>query len=277
MILETRFETATGVLQVTDFMPVRETHSDVVRIARCVSGKVAVRMELRVRFDFGRTIPWTGPRDGNSWAAAAGTGVVYLRTQECVRTEDSTATAAFVLSDGEQRTFVLTYASAQESSPRRINAEKALRQTERFWRRWCAISTYSGPWKEAVERSLITLKALTYRPTGGIVAAPTTSLPERLGGDRNWDYRYCWLRDACFTLESLLSVGYHDEAIAWQEWFFRRRAATCGGCKSYTECAESGICRSVSCRGCPVTGNRTGTHGKRRVGTTAAGCVWRGC
>ena len=221
LILETRFETTTGVLLLTDFMPVRETHSDIVRMVECLEGRVTVQMELCVRFDYGRTIPWTGARERNAWAAAAGTGVAYLRTQQEIQTEDDIAIAKFILTRGERRAFVLTHADAQESPPRRINAQKALRQTEQFWKRWCASNTYDGVWGEAVERSLITLKALTYRPSGGIVAAPTTSLPERLGGDRNWDYRYCWLRDAAFTLESLLSVGYHEEARAWQEWFLQ--------------------------------------------------------
>ena len=210
-------------------MPIREHHSDVVRIVQCLQGKVSVRMELCIRFDFGRTVPWTGlttglrtgPREGNAWAAAAGPGVVYLRSQEHPRTEHSTAIADFTLGQGQRRSFVLTYAAAQEPPPRRINVSKAFGQTEAFWRQWCGLSTYSGPWQDAIERSLITLKALTYRPTGGIVAAATTSLPERLGIDRNWDYRYCWLRDAAFTLESLLSVGYHSEAIAWQQWLLQ--------------------------------------------------------
>ena len=222
LILETIFETAGGMLRLTDFMPVRETHSDVVRIVECMEGKVRVQMELCIRFDYGRTIPWTGPQSGNAWAATAGTGAVYLRTQQHLRTENATATAEFSLARGEQRSFVLTYARAdEERPPRRIDTQKALRQTEQFWHRWCALSTYDGDWKDEVERSLITLKALTYRPTGGIVAAPTTSLPERPGGDRNWDYRYCWLRDATFTLESMLSVGYREEARAWQQWLLQ--------------------------------------------------------
>ena len=221
LILETRFETATGTLLVTDFMPVRETHSDVVRIARCLEGSVTVRMELCIRFDYGRTIPWTGPREGNTWVAAAGPGAAYLRTQEQIETKSDIAIAEFTLNRGAHRSFVLTYGQAQEPPPRRINVLKALSQTEKFWREWCASSSYEGAWQEAVERSLITLKALTYRPTGGIVAAPTTSLPEYFGRDRNWDYRYCWLRDAAFTLESLLSVGYHDEARAWQDWLLQ--------------------------------------------------------
>lgn len=221
LILVTRFETAAGILEVTDFMPVRETHSDIVRIAKCIESRVTVRMELSVRFDYGRTIPWTGAREGNAWTAAAGTQIVYLRTQQQIRMKNDIASAEFRLRQGEHRSFVLTHVRAQESPPRRINVQKALRQTERFWRDWCDSSTYKGDWQEAVERSLITLKALTYRPTGGIVAAPTTSLPERMGGDRNWDYRYCWLRDAALTLESLLSVGYHSEAKEWQEWLLQ--------------------------------------------------------
>jgi GH15 family glucan-1,4-alpha-glucosidase len=221
LILETKFETSSGVLLLTDFMPVRERHSDVVRIVQCLCGRVSVKMELYVRFDYGRTIPWTGPREGNSWAAAAGTGVVYLRTQQRLQTEGATASAEFTLRKGERRSFVLTHVHADEPPPRRINAQEALAQTEDFWIRWCGINSYDGTWREAIERSLITLKALTYRPSGGIVAAATTSLPETIGADRNWDYRYCWLRDAAFTLESLLSVGYHEEARAWQQWLLQ--------------------------------------------------------
>jgi GH15 family glucan-1,4-alpha-glucosidase len=221
LILETTFETDSGVLLLTDFMPVRETHSDVVRIAHCLQGKVHVQMKLCVRFDFGRTVPWTGPYAGNAWAAAAGPSVVYLRTSQEIKTENAVATAEFALKKGERRSFVLTHARVEEPPPRRVNVDLAFKQTERFWKRWCNVNTYDGPWRDAVERSLITLKALTYRPTGGIVAAPTTSLPERIGGDRNWDYRFCWLRDASFTLESLLSSGYHEEALAWQEWLLQ--------------------------------------------------------
>jgi GH15 family glucan-1,4-alpha-glucosidase len=221
LILETRFETPTGILLITDFMPVREEHSDIVRIARCLKGSVSVQMELCVRFDYGRTIPWTGARDRNTWAAAGGTGVAYLRTQQPVQTRSNIAFADFTLAQGQYRSFVLTYVPAQQGPPRRINAQKALRQTETFWQQWCATNTYDGAWRDAVERSLITLKALTYRPTGGMVAAPTTSLPECMGANRNWDYRYCWLRDAAFTLDSLLSVGYREEARAWQDWLLQ--------------------------------------------------------
>lgn len=221
LVLETAFHTETGVLLLTDFMPIRETHSDIVRIAQCVGGSVSVEMELSLRFDYGRTLPWSGKLDRNTWFASATGNTVYLRTQEPVATNDGIGRAQFRLKRGQQRSFVLTYARAEETLPRRINVQTALQQTERFWRKWCSQNTYDGPWKEAVERSLITLKSLTFRSTGGIVAAPTASLPERLGADRNWDYRYCWLRDATFTLEALLASGYHAEARAWQGWFLR--------------------------------------------------------
>jgi GH15 family glucan-1,4-alpha-glucosidase len=221
LVLETTFETSSGIVVLTDFMPIRERHSDVVRIVRCTQGRVGMEVELCVRFDYGRTVPWTGTFRRNEWAAAAGTGVVYLRTQQHLRSDHAVASAEFSLEDGEQRSFVLTYVSAEELPPRRVNAQVALRQTEAYWLKWTGKSQYTGAWKGAVERSLITLKALTYRPRGAIVAAPTTSLPERIGSDRNWDYRYCWLRDGAFTLESLLSVGYHDEAKAWQQWLLQ--------------------------------------------------------
>jgi GH15 family glucan-1,4-alpha-glucosidase len=221
LILETTFEMASGRVVLSDFMPIRERHSDVVRIVRCLDGRVPLEMELCVRFDYGRTIPWIGPRNRNEWAAAAGSGVVYLRTHEQLRNANGVAFADFTLKAGEQRSFVLTYVTAADPPPHRVNTQVALRQTEAFWIEWTGKSRYAGEWKEAVERSLITLKALTYKPTGGIVAAPTTSLPEYIRAERNWDYRYCWLRDAGFTLESLLSVGYHDEAKAWEQWLLQ--------------------------------------------------------
>lgn len=221
LILETTFETASGTILLTDFMPVRERHSDVVRVVRCLRGRVPLRMELCVRFDYGRTVPWTGPREGNAWAAAGGTGVVYLRTKQKLRTGNDIASAEFTLTQGEHRSFVLTYVSAKEPPPTRVNVQTAFRDTENFWHQWCGINQYDGPWKEQVERSLITLKALTYRPSGSIVAAPTASLPEWIGGGNNWDYRFCWLRDAAFTLKSFLSVGYREEARAWQKWLLQ--------------------------------------------------------
>ena len=221
LILETRFETASGVILLTDFMPVRETHSDVVRIARCLEGNVKLCMELCIRFDYGRTIPWTGAQAGNSWKAGAGKGSAYLRTRQAVLTRENVAVADFTLRKGQHRSFALTYTTGHGDAARSINVHQALKETEVFWKKWCALNTYQGARKKEVERSLITLKALTYRPTGGIVAAPTTSLPEQIGRDRNWDYRYCWLRDAAFTLESLLSSGYRDEPEAWRDWFLQ--------------------------------------------------------
>ena len=210
-----------GVLLLTDFMPVRETHSDIVRMAECLEGRVTVQMELCVRFDYGRTIPWTGARERNAWAAAAGTGVAYLRTQQEIQTEDDIAIAKFILTRGERRSFVLTHADAQESPPRRINAQKALRQTEQFWKRWCASNTYDGVWGEAVERSLITLKALTYRPSGGIVAAPplhclNDSVETGIG---TIAIAGCGTRHSLLNLYFLLATT--SEARAWQEWFLQ--------------------------------------------------------
>lgn len=278
LILETTFETASGVLLLTDFMPVRETYSDIVRVAQCLSGEVKVKMELCVRFDYGRTIPWAGPREGNAWAAAAGPGVVYLRTQQAVRTENAVAAAEFTLKTGGKRSFVVTHARAEEPPPRRINVQKALKETERFWKGWCNVNTYEGPWSDAVERSLITLKALIYRPTGGIVAAPTTSLPERIGGARNWDYRYCWLRDATFTLESLVSVGYQEEARAWQGWFLQavgsnvRSLQIMYGMRGERHLPEFEL---PWLRG--YSGSQPVRVGKCSFGATATGRIRRGC
>ncbi|GGA80570.1 glucoamylase [Edaphobacter acidisoli] len=215
------FETESGTVLVTDFMPIREKHSDIVRLARCLDGCVVMRMELTLRFDYGRTVPWVSLAEDGSWSASAGPSVVYLRTLETLQTEDGAAFAAMTLSKGDEVSFVLTCTRAEEAAPERVNAHKALADTETFWTKWCATNRYKGPWHDAIERSLITLKALTYRPSGGIIAAPTTSLPEVIGAGRNWDYRYGWLRDASFTLESLLSFGYHEEAEAWQQWLLR--------------------------------------------------------
>ncbi|HEX4166887.1 MAG TPA: trehalase-like domain-containing protein [Bryobacteraceae bacterium] len=158
LILETTFEISLGIVVLTDFMPIRERHSDVVRIVRCIQGRVGMEMEVCVRFNYGRTVPWTGTFRRNEWAAAAGTGVVDLRTQEHLRSDHAVASAEFSLEDGEQRSFVLTYVSAEEPPPRRVNAQVALRQTEAYWLKWTGKSQYIGAWKEAVGRSLITLK-----------------------------------------------------------------------------------------------------------------------
>ncbi|HMH16122.1 MAG TPA: glycoside hydrolase family 15 protein [Edaphobacter sp.] len=223
LVVETTFETAKGEVKVTDFMPPRGMHSDVVRIVRGVRGRITMRMDLAIRFDYGRTIPWVTSK-GEDWQAVAGPDRVILRTKASLRGEGMTTVSEFTLAKGQRMTFTLTYGSSLEKLPKKINAEKALMETRRFWKRWTRRSSYRGAYAEAVERSLITLKALTYRPSGGIVAAVTTSLPEEIGGTRNWDYRYCWLRDTAFTLLVLMQAGYVEEAIAWRQWLLRAAA-----------------------------------------------------
>lgn len=222
LILETRFETASGVVTLIDFMPSRGHASDVVRLVRGVSGRVKMRMELIIRFGFGTDIPWVKrTEDGNALLAICGPDMTVLRTPVQTRGEDMTTVADFEVGAGETVPFVLTYGPSHLPVPKPIDPEKALRQTEEFWIDWCSHCTYQGAHRDLVMRSLITLKALTYRPTGGIVAAPTTSLPEKLGGARNWDYRFCWLRDATFTLLALMNSGYTEEASAWHNWLLR--------------------------------------------------------
>ena len=232
LILETRFETETGAVLLTDWMPLRGRHSeepplprkysDIIRTVTGLEGSVAMQMELMPRFDYGRGVPWTGMTDDNSaWYAYAGPGIVYLRTEQALEMNDEAAYAKFTVGKGETATFVLTYGNVEDDVPLPLELPQALRETEGFWARWSGKCTYKGPWSDAVTRSLITLKALTYRPSGGIVAAATTSLPEVLGANRNWDYRFCWLRDGALTLESLISMGYLVEAEDWQRWLIR--------------------------------------------------------
>jgi GH15 family glucan-1,4-alpha-glucosidase len=223
LVVETTFETAKGEVRVTDFMPPRGDNSDVVRIVRGVRGRVAMRMDLAIRFDFGRTIPWVTSK-GHDWQAIAGPDRIVLRTKAPLRGEGMTTVSEFTVEAGETATFTLTYGSSLDEMPPRINARKALGETRQFWREWAQRNSYRGAYADAVERSLITLKALTYRPSGGIVAAVTASLPEEIGGARNWDYRFCWLRDTAFTLLVLMQAGYVDEAIAWRQWLLRAAA-----------------------------------------------------
>ncbi len=227
MIVETTFETASGTMVLVDFMPPRGTNSDVVRIARCTRGKVSLRTTLAIRFDYGRTIPWVTKFDGGL-RAISGPDMVVLRTAVPLEGEGMESVGEFTLKAGAEQAFTLTYASsigedgnAPIVDPRPIDPHAAFDDTMTFWQEWNARNTYRGRYDAAVRRSLMTLKALTYRPSGGIVAAPTTSLPEALGGERNWDYRYCWLRDTAFTLLSLLNAGYEDEAEAWRRWLVR--------------------------------------------------------
>lgn len=225
LILETRFETKGGTVALVDFMPPRGKASDIVRLVRGVSGTVKMRMELVIRFGFGVDIPWVRRID-HSLLAVAGQDMTVLRTPAETRGEDLTTVSDFEVKEGETVPFVLTYGPSHLDPPGPIDPERALQETEKFWQDWCSHCTRDGDYHDLIVRSLITLKALTFGPTGGIVAAPTTSLPEKLGGSRNWDYRFCWLRDATFTLLALMNAGYTEEALAWHNWLLRAAAGS---------------------------------------------------
>jgi GH15 family glucan-1,4-alpha-glucosidase len=227
MVVETTFVTSSGTAVLVDFMPPRGKHSDVVRIVRCTAGKVKLRMQLAIRFDFGRTIPWVTKFDGGMRAIAGGEMVV-LRTAIPLEGEGMETAAEFTLKHGQEQAFTLTYASSIGEDgnspivdPEAIDPHAAFDDTVTFWQEWNGRNAYKGKHEEMVRRSIMTLKALTYKPSGGIVAAPTTSLPESLGGKRNWDYRFCWLRDTAFTLLILMNAGYQEEASAWRRWLVR--------------------------------------------------------
>ncbi|GAB3348704.1 glycoside hydrolase family 15 protein [Amycolatopsis echigonensis] len=220
LILASEWETDEGAVRVLDFMPPRDGAADLVRIVEGLRGRVPMRTCLRPRFDYGSVRPWVRNVDGR-FDAVAGPDAVWLTTPVEVSTE---GIAEFTVAEGERVPFVLTYHASYKERPDPADAEKALEHTEQFWAEWIGRCRYDGRWPVAVRRALITLKALTYEPTGGILAAPTTSLPEQLGGERNWDYRYCWLRDATFTLQALVGTGYPDEARAWREWLVRAAA-----------------------------------------------------
>jgi len=226
LILETHIETREGAVTVIDFMPPRTENSDIVRIVRGDRGRVVMHTDLVLRFDYGRTVPWVNRLPDGTFCAIAGPDMVVLRTPVKMHGQDLTSVAEFSVRKGEMIPFVMTHGPSHLATPRAINPARALRSTERFWREWSRQSPVEGPWSDAVTRSLITLKALTYAPTGGIVAAPTTSLPEQLGGVRNWDYRFCWLRDATLTLLALMNAGCYDEAHAWRDWLLRAGAGS---------------------------------------------------
>jgi GH15 family glucan-1,4-alpha-glucosidase len=226
-VLETVFATPEGEVALVDFMPMGEGVSHLVRLVQGRSGRVDMRMRLALRFDYGAAVPWvTRLPDEPGIRAVAGPDMTVLRTPIALHGEGLSTVAAFSLAAGETVPFVLTHSASHLRPPPGIDALAALARTEGFWRDWCARGTYHGPHQAAVQRSLITLKALTYAPTGGIVAAPTTSLPEALGGTRNWDYRYCWLRDATLTLLALMGAGYFEEAQAWRDWLGRSTAGS---------------------------------------------------
>jgi GH15 family glucan-1,4-alpha-glucosidase len=220
LVLETELETEEGVVRIVDFMPPRGRSPDVVRVVEGMSGRVPMRMQLVIRFDYGSIVPWVRRR-GSALSAIGGPDALVLRTAVPTRGRDLTTVAEFVVGAGDWIPFTLTWHASSDPLPKPIDPAVALRETIGFWADWTGRSTYTGSWRDAVMTSLRILKALTYAPTGGIVAAPTTSLPEHLGGVRNWDYRYCWLRDATFSLYALTLAGYADEALAWRDWLLR--------------------------------------------------------
>ena len=221
LVHELDFHTEHGVVRVTDFMPPRGDDPDVVRIVEGLDGDVPMRMELVIRFDYGSVVPWVNRLDDDTRVAIAGPDALCLRTPVEVRGENLTTVAELTVGKGERVPFVLTWFASHHEPPRAIDAEEALADTCAHWAEWLTGCSYSGRYADAVHRSLMVLKAMTYAPTGGLVAAPTTSLPERLGGVRNWDYRFCWLRDATFALAGLLENGFVDEAGAWRSWLLR--------------------------------------------------------
>lgn len=228
LILETTFETQEGSVVVTDFMPPRGEASDIVRLVCGRRGRVPMRMELIVRFGYGATIPWVTRLADGGLRAVAGPDMVVLHTPAEMHGEGMTTVSEFAVSEGEVVPFVLTYALSHARTPDPIVPMRALKNTEAFWRDWIAHGDLGGPYAEAIERSLITLKALTYAPSGGMLAAATTSLPEHIGGERNWDYRFCWIRDATLTLLALMDGGYYEEAAAWRDWLQRAVAGAPG-------------------------------------------------
>ncbi|MDR6611087.1 glycoside hydrolase family 15 protein [Leifsonia sp. 1010] len=220
LVLETEWETADGVARIIDFMPVRDRAADLVRIVEGVSGTVAMQFELILRFDYGHVVPWVTKAE-RGVRAVAGPDAVLISSDVPLGGRDFRTVADFTVNPGDRVAFTLTWYPSHEEEPEPTDAETALAATELFWTRWSSESNAYGAHRDAIQRSLITLKALTYLPTGGIVAAPTTSLPEQPGGPRNWDYRFCWLRDATLALQSLLTAGYTDEASSWRNWLVR--------------------------------------------------------
>ena len=220
LILETEFETAEGVVRITDCMLLSDAATEVARVVEGLRGSVRMAMELVLRFDYGRVVPWVR-RLGGGISAVAGPDAVLVTCGVPTRGENMTTRADFEVREGQTVPFLLTWHPSEQRAPGPIDVPGAVADTAAWWREWSDRASVGGPWRDTVQRSLITLKALTYEPTGGIVAAPTTSLPEQLGGVRNWDYRYCWLRDATLTLLALLEVGYLDEARAWRDWLLR--------------------------------------------------------
>jgi GH15 family glucan-1,4-alpha-glucosidase len=233
LILETEFATSEGEAVLIDFMPLREQAphlvrraSHVVRLVVGTRGTVRMRTDLVIRFDYGSSIPWVRRTDDGDLLAISGPDMLVLRTSVALRGEDLTTVGEFTVSAGQTVPFVMMYVASHLPAPTPMDAERALQDTQEFWEGWTSRHRSEGKYADCVTRSLITLKALTYAPTGGIVAAPTTSLPEQIGGPRNWDYRFCWLRDATLTLLSFMNAGYYDEARCWRDWLLRAAAGS---------------------------------------------------
>lgn len=220
LILETYFETDTGTAKIIDFMPPDGRYRDIVRIVEGIKGRVNMEMRLVIRFDYGQTIPWMR-KSVDGLTAIAGPNGLILRTSVGTHGEKLATVARFTVSEGERKPFVLSWYPSNETTPKPIDSAYSLQLTEEYWKEWSSRCTYKGEFRPAVIRSLLTLKGLTYTPTGGIIAAATTSLPEFIGGVRNWDYRYCWLRDATFSLYSFMQAGYREEASQWSNWLLR--------------------------------------------------------
>ncbi|MCD5994917.1 glycoside hydrolase family 15 protein [Pseudomonas sp. CDFA 602] len=220
LVLETEFETSTGRAMLVDFMPMG-TEGHVIRIVVGLAGQVVFDMDLAIRFDYGSSVPWVERKDPHTLTAVAGPEMLVLRSPVPLHPQDHHTASRFEVGEGERKVFTLTYQASYVPLLPDIDAERALQATESHWRDFSGRCPDVGPWTDQVKRSLITLKAMTYAPTGGIVAAVTTSLPEQLGGERNWDYRYCWLRDATMTLLAFINLGYFEEATAWRDWLLR--------------------------------------------------------
>jgi GH15 family glucan-1,4-alpha-glucosidase len=220
LVLETEWETPTGTVRVVDCMPPRGMAPDLVRVVEGVEGRVEITSELGIRFDYGHVQPWIIV-EGREVLAVAGPDALWLRASAPHEETGGRIVSRFSVSEGERVPFVLTWTPSYEERPLAIDGLQAVDDTKRFWSDWASDIDYEGRWQQAVHRSLVTLKGLTYEPSGGIVAAATTSLPETLGGSRNWDYRYCWLRDTTFTLGALLGAGLLEEAQSWQQWMLR--------------------------------------------------------
>jgi len=255
LVLETTFTTATGVVKMTDFMVATgngHQHSHLVRCLECVQGRVPMRTELVLRFGYGRIVPWV-TQDDDALRAVAGPDQVLLRTPVAMQGRDLTSQADFTLAEGESTWFVLSHGASHLERPPALDPQDALKITLAFWEDWSARCAPAGRWSAQVRRSLVVLKGLSYLPTGAIVAAPTASLPEKIGGQRNWDYRYCWLRDSSFILVALMNAGFRHEAGAFRDWIKRAVPARRASCRRCTGWAANGGCRNGFPSGCPAT------------------------